>query len=204
VDFVRSKCSYTLKFSFLNIIATPLEGFLIIETDVYRDERGFFLETYHKDRYIQFGITDSFVQDNQSRSSKGILRGMHFQVKRPQAQMVTVLRGTVYDVGVDLRPTSPTFGKWHGVEISDSGPNQIYMAPGFAHGFYVMSEFADLHYKVTRFYDAHDEGGLLWNDPTVGVQWPHENPEISLRDAAYPKLKDLLTSQLPHNPPLEK
>lgn len=176
---------------------------MIIETDVFQDERGFFLETYQRERYVSLGITDDFVQDNQSRSAKGILRGMHFQVKRPQAQMVTVLRGHIFDVGVDLRPSSKTFGRWYGIELKDSGTRQIYMAPGFAHGFYVMSDWADLHYKVTRRYDVHDEGGLLWSDPDVGIKWPGESVHVAPRDASYPRLKDLLPAALPHYPPLE-
>lgn len=203
MDIICAQCSYfIINLIVMKGIATSLEGFLIIKADVYPDERGFFLETYQRDRYINIGITDNFVQDNQSRSAKGVLRGMHFQVRRPQSQIVTVLRGNIFDVGVDLRPASPTFGKWYGVELSDSGVRQVYMAPGFAHGFCVMSEWADLHYKVSRFYDAHDEGGLFWNDPDIGIKWPGENPSIAVRDAAYPMLKDLLLSQLPHNPPI--
>ena len=123
---------------------------------------------------------------------------MHFQIKRPQAQIVTVMRGRIFDVGVDLRPASPTFGKWHGVELSDAGSRQIYMAPGFAHGFCVLSDWADLHYKVSRNYDAHDEGGLHWNDIQVGIRWPQSDPIITARDASYPLLRDLTVVKLPH------
>lgn len=180
------------------ITATPLDGMLVIEPKCYQDERGFFLETYQAERYHEAGIHDTFVQDNQSRSMKNVLRGMHFQVKHPQAQMVTVMRGKVFDVGVDLRATSPTFGKWFGVELSDEGPRQIYMAPGFAHGFVVLSDWADLHYKVSRIYDAQDEGGLLWNDADVGIKWPADNPIVTARDASYPKLIELSSNHLPH------
>ena len=173
------------------INTTPLSGLFVIEPKCYQDERGFFLETYQADRYRKAGIVETFVQDNQSRSLKGVLRGMHFQIKRPQAQLVTVMRGRVFDVGVDLRPASPTFGRWFGVELGDNGVRQIYMVPGFAHGFCVLSDWADLHYKVSRNYDAHDEGGLLWNDPDVGIQWPVREPLVTARDAAYPCLKDL-------------
>jgi dTDP-4-dehydrorhamnose 3,5-epimerase len=183
------------------INTTPLDGLLVIEPKSFKDERGFFLETYQAKRYIEAGIVDVFVQDNQSRSMKDVLRGMHFQVKRPQAQIVTVMRGRIFDVGVDLRPVSPTFGKWFGVELHDAGPRQIYMAPGFAHGFCVLSDWADLHYKVSRNYDAHDEGGLNWNDLDVGVDWPIENPLVTTRDANYPKLKELKSIQLPHSQP---
>jgi dTDP-4-dehydrorhamnose 3,5-epimerase len=176
----------------MKVTASPLAGLMVIEPRCFQDERGFFLETYQEKRYHEAGITDTFVQDNQSRSTKGVLRGMHFQVKRPQAQIVTVMRGRIFDVGVDVRPHSPTFGKWYGAELSDAaGPRQIYLAPGFAHGFCVLSDWADLHYKVSRNYDASDEGGLLWNDPDVGIQWPIDKPTIAARDAAYPRLKDL-------------
>jgi dTDP-4-dehydrorhamnose 3,5-epimerase len=187
----------------MKITTTPLEGFFLIEPPCFQDERGFFLETYQESRYRKAGILDAFVQDNQSRSAKGVLRGIHFQIKRPQAQIVTVMRGRVFDVGVDLRPASPTFGRWHGVELSDAGPRQIYMAPGFAHGFCVLSDWADLHYKVSRNYDAHDEGGLLWNDPDVNIRWPLVAPSVGPRDAAYPRLKDLSPEQLPHEPAVE-
>lgn len=184
----------------MKITATPLNGFLVIEPLCFQDERGFFLETYQETRYRAAGITDVFVQDNQSRSIKGVLRGMHFQVKHPQAQIVTVMRGRIFDVGIDLRSDSPTFGQWYGVELSDVGPRQIYMAPGIAHGFCVLSDWADLHYKVSRNYDANDEGGMFWNDPDVNIKWPLAEPEVNSRDAIYPHLKDLSWGQLPHDP----
>jgi len=183
----------------MNINTTPLKGLLVIEPDCFQDERGFFLETYQADRYHKVGIIDEFVQDNQSRSIKGVLRGMHFQVTRPQAQIVTVMRGRIFDVGVDLRSTSSTFGQWYGAELSDDGPRQIYMAPGFAHGFCVLSDWADLHYKVSLKYDADDEGGLHWNDPYVGIQWPLTEPAVTLRDENFPQLMNLRQEQLPHN-----
>ncbi len=187
----------------MKVTHTPLKGLLLIEPVCFRDERGFFLESYQFERYKEAGIHDQFVQDNQSRSVKGVLRGMHFQVRRPQAQIVTVMRGCVFDVAVDLRPASPTFGRWFGVELSDAGPRQLYMAPGFAHGFCVLSDWADLHYKVSQFYDPRDEGGLLWNDPDIGIQWPIEMPQVTSRDATYPRIKELFEEQLPHNPPFE-
>lgn len=180
------------------INTTPLDGLLVIEPKCFQDERGFFLETYQAERYQEAGIVETFVQDNQSRSIKGVLRGMHFQIKRPQAQIVTVMRGRIFDVGLDLRIASPTFGKWFGVELDDSGPRQIYMAQGFAHGFYVLSDWADLHYKVSRNYDAHDEGGIHWNDLDVGIVWPTANPAVTGRDASYTTLKELTATQLPH------
>ena len=183
---------------------TSLEGFLIVEPNCYKDDRGFFLETYQEDIYKAAGITDKFVQDNQSRSIKGVIRGMHFQVNRPQAQIVTIMRGLVFDVGVDLRQNSPTFGRWHGVELSDVGQRQVYMAPGIAHGFCVLSDLADLHYKVSRFYDPDDECGMVWNDSEVSIDWPLMTPLIHQRDATYQSLSQLIDShQLPHNLPIE-
>jgi dTDP-4-dehydrorhamnose 3,5-epimerase len=182
----------------MNVTRTPLEGLILIEPRCFEDERGFFLETFQAERYRQAGITDDFVQDNQSRSRKAVLRGLHFQVRRPQAQLVTVMRGRVFDVGVDLRPQSPTFGRWFGVELGDEGPRQLYMAPGFAHGFCVLSDWADLHYKVSRRYDPADEGGLRWDDPDIGITWPIASPRVSPRDAAYPVLRGLTPSELPH------
>ena len=183
---------------------TPLEGFLILELETFKDDRGFFLETFQEKSYKEAGIKNKFVQDNQSRSSKGVLRGMHFQVKRPQAQIVTVMRGCIFDVGVDLRQNSSTFGQWYGFELSDVGQRQVYMAPGIAHGFCVLSDLADLHYKVSRFYDPDDECGMLWNDSEVNIDWPSINPLIHHRDATYQSLSQLIEShQLPHNPPIE-
>jgi dTDP-4-dehydrorhamnose 3,5-epimerase len=179
-----------------------LPGLLLIEPTCFRDERGFFLESYQKERYRTAGIDDDFVQDNHSRSEKGVLRGLHFQVRRPQAQIVTVLRGRIFDVAVDLRPGSQTFGQWCGLELSDAKPRQLYMAPGLAHGFCVLSDGADLHYKVSRYYDRADEGGVLWNDPDIGIRWPIAQPTISARDAAYPRLSALQPDALPHLPPV--
>jgi len=188
----------------IKVKSTSLEGFLIIEPNFFKDDRGFFLETYQEDIYKAAGITDKFVQDNQSRSIKGVIRGMHFQVKRPQAQIVTIMRGSVFDVGVDLRQNSPTFGKWHGVELCDTGQRQVYMAPGIAHGFCVLSDLADLHYKVSRFYDPDDECGMVWNDSEVNIEWPSITPLIHQRDASYQSLSQLIDShQLPYNLPIE-
>jgi dTDP-4-dehydrorhamnose 3,5-epimerase len=122
---------------------------------------------------------------------------MHFQVRRPQAQIVTVMRGRIFDVAVDLRPDSATFGRWYGMELSDEGPRQIYMGPGFAHGFCVLSEVADLHYKVSQIYDQADESGIAWNDPQIGIRWPIDNPVVSNRDRSYPLLRELDRAQLP-------
>lgn len=169
----------------------PLEGVLLIEPTLYGDSRGFFLESYQQDRYHAVGIREEFVQDNHSRSAKNVLRGMHFTKNIPQAQILTVMRGKIFDVVVDVRKSSPTFGKWFGTELSDSGLRQIYMPHGFAHGFCVLSDFADLHYKVSAKYDPKDEGGLLWNDPEVGIEWPLNNPSVSERDQQHPLFRAL-------------
>ena len=186
----------------MDVRPTGISGVLVLEPRSFADERGFFLESFQRPRYRELGIEGDFVQDNHSRSVKGVLRGMHFQVKRPQAQIVTVIRGRIFDAVVDLRPGSATFGKWFGTELSDSGPRQVYMAPGLAHGFCVLSDVADLHYKVTRTYDAHDEGGLSWNDPDVGIQWPIDPSSVGARDAAFPRLRDLGRDRLPQDPPV--
>ena len=180
----------------MKIEKTSLEGLLIIEPRCFRDERGFFLESFQEGRYREVGITDRFVQHNLSRSAARVLRGLHYQVKRPQAQIVTVMRGRIFDVAVDLRPVSATFGKYFGVELSDQGPRQLYMGPGFAHGFCVLSEWADIHYNVSRYYDHADESGIAWNDPDIGICWPIDAPNLSLRDAAYPRLKDTIATPI--------
>ncbi len=187
----------------MEIRPTGLSGLLLIEPKRFGDDRGFFLESYHRERFAAAGIHEEFLQDNHSRSTRGIVRGLHYQVERPQAQIVTVMHGHIFDVAVDLRRESPTFGSWFGAELSEQGPCQLYMAPGFAHGFCVLSDVADLHYKVSRYYDPTDEGGLLWNDPDVGIRWPAEAAILSPRDAAYPRLAELTAARLPHHPPVE-
>ena len=181
----------------MRVERTALSGLMVIEPRTFADDRGFFLENFHLERYHAQGIVDDFVQDNQSRSRRGVLRGLHFQVRYPQAQLLTVMRGRVFDVAVDLRPSSPTFGRWFGVELSDQGPRQIYMAPGLAHGFCVLSEEADLHYKVSRLYNHGDEGGIAWDDPDIGIRWPIETPILSPRDRAFPRLRELGRERLP-------
>lgn len=187
----------------LDVKQTDLPGLLMVQPRSVSDARGHFFESFRETRYAAAGIPDRFIQDNVSRSAGRILRGLHYQIKRPQAQLVTVIRGRIFDVAVDLRPSSSTFGRWFGVELDDSASRQLYMAPGFAHGFCVLSEFADIHYKVSRYYDPDDEGGLLWCDPDIGIRWPIETPSLSPRDAAYPKLKGLGRDRLPHDPPVE-
>jgi dTDP-4-dehydrorhamnose 3,5-epimerase len=183
----------------MRVVETALSGVLLIKPHCFGDERGFFLESFQSLRYREAGILDEFVQDNHSRSMKNVLRGLHYTIKRPQAQIVTVIRGRVFDVVVDLRNSSTTFGNWFGTELSDDEDRrQIYMAPGFAHGFCVLSDFADLHYKVSGIYNQADEGGLFWNDPDIGIRWPVDKPIVSPRDNRYPVLRELSRERLPH------
>lgn len=175
----------------MKIKQTPLKDFLIIDQDIHFDDRGQFAEIYQSKRYKQVGIKDNFVQDNHSHSKKGVLRGMHFQKIKPQAQILTVISGKIYDVVVDIRMQSETYGKWYGLILGNGGFSQVYMPPGFAHGFCVLSDFADLHYKVSEYYDSKNESGFLWNDPDIGIKWPITNPIINNRDLNYPLLKEL-------------
>ena len=165
---------------------------MIIEPKVFRDERGFFLETFQSIKYDDLsGITLPFVQDNYSRSSKGVLRGLHFQKTKPQGKLVRVVRGEVYDVAVDLRKNSNTFCQWESVVLSEHNQKQLWVPPGFAHGFLVLSETADFDYKCTDFYDPSDEGAILWNDQNLDISWPIEKPILSFKDANAPSLTDL-------------
>ncbi len=176
----------------MKTISCSLDGILLIEPSVYADDRGFFLESFELSRYRAIGITEVFVQDNHSRSARNVLRGMHFTKRKPQAQILTVMRGTIFDVVVDIRRESPTFGRWFGTELSDEGSRQIYMPHGFAHGFCVLSDYADLHYKVSQRFDPHDDGGLRWDDPDIAIDWPVRAPIISDRDKNHPFCKDIL------------
>lgn len=176
----------------MNVIETKLTGVLIIEPKVYGDHRGFFLETFQAERYQDIGITLPFVQDNHSRSRKGVLRGLHFQRTRPQGKLVSVSRGVVYDVAVDINPDSPTCGQYVGVELSDDNHRQLWVPPGYAHGFCVISDVADFQYKCTDLYFPDDEGGLAWDDPDVAIPWPLTDPQLSPKDQENPTLKQLL------------
>lgn len=174
------------------VVATKLKDCVIIEPEVFRDERGFFLETFQSIKYDDLaGITLPFVQDNYSRSSKGVLRGLHFQKTKPQGKLVRVVRGEVYDVAVDLRKNSNTFCQWESVVLSEHNQKQLWVPPGFAHGFLVLSETADFDYKCTDFYDPSDEGVILWNDQNLDISWPIEKPILSFKDANAPSLTDL-------------
>ena len=176
----------------MKVVETKLKDCVIIEPSVFGDERGFFLETFHAVRYADFAeISLPFVQDNHSRSSKGVLRGLHFQIKKPQGKLVRVVRGEVYDVAVDIRKSSSTFGQWEGVILSEENKRQFWVPPGFAHGFLVLSDTADFEYKCTDYYDPSDEGSVLWNDPDLDIPWPLADPILSNKDASAGRLVDL-------------
>jgi dTDP-4-dehydrorhamnose 3,5-epimerase len=172
-------------------IPTDLAEVLVIEPDVYRDARGFFVETYHEDKYRALGILDRFVQDNHSRSVRGTVRGLHVQVGRPQTKLIRVITGAVYDVAVDVRRGSPTFGRWVSTLLSSDNFLQCFVPSGFAHGFAVLSETADVEYKCSDIYDPASEVGIAWNDPALGITWPVEQPILSPRDRAHPTLAQL-------------
>ena len=176
------------KFTF---IETEVPGMLIIEPTVFGDSRGFFMETYHKEEFAAAGLTAEFVQDNHSLSGKGVLRGLHFQKERTQGKLVRVVRGRVFDVGVDLRPGSPYFGRWAGVELNDENKRQLWVPPGFAHGFLVLSEEAEFTYKCTDLYFPAAEGGVRYDDPDVGIRWPELDVpfQLSGKDEALPGLR---------------
>ncbi len=175
----------------MNTIPTLLEGLLIIEPDVFGDTRGYFLETYHQRRYQSAGLDATFIQDNLSFSKKGTLRGLHFQITQPQAKLVQAITGKIFDVAVDIRPESPTYGKWSSAMLSEDNKRQLFIPGGFAHGFCVLSESAHVSYKCSDYYNPADEGGILWSDPALGIDWPVKDPTLSDKDQQYPCLKDL-------------
>jgi dTDP-4-dehydrorhamnose 3,5-epimerase len=184
----------------LTIHETPIPGVLLVEPRVFSDDRGFFLERYHAARYRAHGVAAGFVQDNHSRSRRGVLRGLHFQRRHPQGKLVACVRGAVYDVVVDLRRGSPTYGRWAGVTLSDADHRQLWVPPGLAHGFCVVSDEADVLYKCTDYYRPDDEGGLAWDDPDLGVVWPVAAPLLSEKDRRLPRLRDLDPDDLPAAP----
>ena len=175
----------------MKITETELPGVLIIEPQVFGDERGFFLESFHAGRYREAGIDMAFVQDNHSRSRKGVLRGLHFQRRHPQGKLVRASRGSIFDVAADIDPASPTFGQHVGVTLSDENHRQMWIPPGYAHGFCVLSDEADFEYKCTDLYYPNDEGGVFWSDPDLNIQWPLSDPLLSAKDLALPPLADL-------------
>jgi dTDP-4-dehydrorhamnose 3,5-epimerase len=176
---------------------TSLKDVLIIEPDVFNDPRGFFMETFHQEKYRELGIKATFVQDNLSSSVRGTLRGLHYQHPHDQAKLVQILAGRVFDVVVDIRRGSPTFGRWTGMELDAQSPRQLYVPEGFAHGFCVLSERAIVAYKCTDFYAPNDEGGMIWSDPDAGIDWPIGEPLLSEKDSRYPLLKDIPPDRLP-------
>lgn len=180
----------------MHVSSCELAGLLIIEPKVFGDARGFFLESWNERRYAEVGIGERFVQDNFSFSRRGILRGLHFQNPTAQGKLVSVMQGEVFDVAVDIRVGSPTFGRWHGLRLSGEDKRQFYIPPGFAHGFAVLSEGALFHYKCTEFYSPENERAVRWNDPDLQIEWPIESPILSSKDAAAPLLRDVPPAQL--------
>ena len=174
----------------MNIIETELPGVLIIEPVVHGDARGFFLESFHARRYAESGLPETFVQDNHSRSSRGVLRGLHYQLQHPQGKLVRVVSGEVFDVAVDIRRGSPTFGGWVGATVSADNHRQLYVPPGFAHGFCVLSDSADFLYLCTDVYRPDDEYGIAWDDPALNIAWPGEQFSLSQKDQSWPRLAD--------------
>ena len=174
----------------MKFVPSGIPGVIIVEPDVHTDVRGFFLETYHADKYREGGIVDVFVQDNHSRSAGGTIRGLHLQLRRPQGKLIHVIEGSIFDVAVDVRRGSPTFGKWVGVTLSADNYRQCYIPKGFAHGFAVTSPVAQVEYKCTDVYDASSEIGIAWNDPALGIDWPVSDPVLSERDKRHPRLAD--------------
>lgn len=172
-----------------NFVKTEIDGVIIVEMKAFGDSRGYFMETYHEEKFREGGITAKFVQDNQSKSTKGVLRGLHFQKTHPQAKLVRVIKGEVFDVAVDLRNESPTYGKYVGVILSEENKKQFFIPKGFAHGFLVLSDEAEFCYKCDDLYHPEDEGGLMWNDPQIGIEWPLngiDNLNLSEKDMKNP------------------
>ena len=185
----------------MQIIETSLPGVMLIKPRVFADPRGFFMETYRQNILAQAGIHETFVQDNHSHSSRGVLRGLHYQLRSPQAKLCRVARGEVLDVAVDLRHGSPNFGKWVSALLSGENHTQIYIPKGFAHGFVVRSETADFLYKCSDYFDASDDRGVLWNDPAIGIDWDMAEPILSDKDKRYLALAQIPQDQLPRYQP---
>ena len=182
----------------LEAMETSLPGVWVFKPRVFGDSRGFFLETFHAEKYRDFGLDKPFLQDNHSHSARGVLRGLHYQLKQPQGKLVSVLRGEIFDVAVDIRKGSPTFGQWAGARLSGENHHQIYIPEGFAHGFCVLSESADVYYKCTALYRPGDEFGILWSDAEIGIDWPLPGqPLLSEKDLANPRLAEAPPGNLP-------
>jgi len=181
----------------MRITEIKLPGVLIIQPDIFEDPRGFFMETYHRKKYAGEGLDLSFVQDNLSYSTIGTLRGLHYQYPNAQAKLVQAIKGEIFDVAVDIRQGSPTFGQWTGVHLSDENKRQLFVPEGFAHGFCVLSDTAFVVYKCTDFYAPESEKGIIWSDPDIGIDWPVKEPMLSPKDSQYPCLKDITPDNLP-------
>ena len=181
----------------MKILETSLPGVMVFEPRVFGDKRGFFLETFRDDIFKDAGIHESFVQDNHSRSSKGVLRGLHYQLIQPQGKLVRVARGSVFDVAVDVRKGSPTFGQWYGTTLDEESMRMMYIPQGFAHGFVVLSETADFIYKCTDYYHPESEQGILWNDSEIGIKWPIVDTKLSQKDTENPILSLQSAESLP-------
>jgi len=182
---------------FVKVMKTAIAGAYLIDLDVYGDKRGFFLESYQRKRYAAHGLDVEFVQDNRSLSQKGVVRGIHYQVEHPIGHIVYVTHGRVFDVGVDLRHNSPTFGRHIAFTLSAENNQQLYLPPGVAHGFCTLGEENEILYKCTEYYYPGDEAGVLWNDSDLGIQWPINDPIIKPRDAVFPRLRDIDPARLP-------
>lgn len=188
----------------MNVITTAIPGVLIVESPTYADHRGFFRERFHEASYEVLavehdapGLGGPFVQANHSRSTRGVLRGLHFQRRNPQGKLVECIRGRIYDVVADVRPDAPTFGRWVGVELDDESGRQLWVPPGFAHGFCVLGDVADVVYRCTEYYAPADEGGVAWDDPDLAVDWPVSDPVLSAKDRGLPRLADIAGADLP-------
>jgi len=181
----------------MKVLPTKLDGVYIIEPQVFSDARGFFMETYHQKRYSEAGVEQLFVQDNLSSSIRGTLRGLHYQINHGQAKLIQVVKGAIFDVAVDIRRGSPHFGHWTGFHLSGDNKRQVFISEGFAHGFCVLSEAADVVYKCSDFYAPDDEGGILWSDPDLAIDWPVEKPLLSDKDSRLPRLADVPPERLP-------
>lgn len=175
----------------MKITTTPIAGVMVIEPKVFKDDRGFFLESYRRSFLLEAGIDAEFVQSNTSRSVRGVLRGLHYQTRHPQGKLIRVSLGRVFDVAVDIRPGSPTFGAHFAIELNDEDHRQLWIPAGLAHGFCTLSEVADFHYRCTDYYDPEGEAGVLWNDPAIGIDWPVKDPILSPKDTRWPTLAQL-------------
>lgn len=181
----------------MKVTKTLIDGAYLIDLDIFRDGRGFFLESYQRKRYADHGLDVNFVQDNRSFSKKGVVRGLHYQINRPIGHLIYVIHGSVFDVGVDLRVNSPTFGEYFSITLTADNNQQLFFPEGVAHGYCTLAEENEILYKCTEYYDPTDEAGVIWNDPDIDIKWPIQNPTIKESDANFPMLKDISSTKLP-------